>query len=386
MDDGRSTRSVRTACRRRSRKGPSRSGKTIRIGGGRLDPSLAVEVDVVNTSSERLDGPARHRVRRHAARAAGTIRQPSTRSTGGGSPTTSGSRSATSTAWLRQRPARRHARDRRRRTRERLDRPDRERLELRGRLRARLPGQRHPARPARSPSRPGERTSLRVDQRVTVIARRRAGRRGRGPSVTRGRLAVHAPLLPALPHRSVDRPRAGGAIGGAVPRLERAGRRRVLPAERRARQPRADLVGPRADARGPGSRDRGPGHADEHSLPRRPAATRWPRRSTTRSCRSPPPRIGGPRSAGACASSRSGSAAGRRDSGCPRRRSICRRSGSPRRRGSRYTILAPWQAAEPGIDTRRPYRVELGAGRSSGRGLLRRRPVGVGLVRAGGDL
>jgi hypothetical protein len=32
--------------------------------------------------------------------------------------------------------------------------------------------------------------------------------------------------------------------------------------------------------------------------------------------------------------------------------------------GIRYTILAPWQAAEPGLDTRRPYRVELGGGRS----------------------
>jgi hypothetical protein len=32
--------------------------------------------------------------------------------------------------------------------------------------------------------------------------------------------------------------------------------------------------------------------------------------------------------------------------------------------GIRYTILAPWQAAEHGIDTRRPYRVELGDGAS----------------------
>ena len=32
--------------------------------------------------------------------------------------------------------------------------------------------------------------------------------------------------------------------------------------------------------------------------------------------------------------------------------------------GVRYTILAPWQAAESGLDTRRPYRVELGGGRS----------------------
>ena len=32
--------------------------------------------------------------------------------------------------------------------------------------------------------------------------------------------------------------------------------------------------------------------------------------------------------------------------------------------GVRYTILAPWQAAEPAIDTRRPYRVEVGEGLS----------------------
>jgi hypothetical protein len=32
--------------------------------------------------------------------------------------------------------------------------------------------------------------------------------------------------------------------------------------------------------------------------------------------------------------------------------------------GVRYTILAPWQADHPRLDTRRPYRVELGAGRS----------------------
>jgi hypothetical protein len=32
--------------------------------------------------------------------------------------------------------------------------------------------------------------------------------------------------------------------------------------------------------------------------------------------------------------------------------------------GVAYTILAPWQAADMGIDSRRPYRVDLGAGRS----------------------
>ena len=32
--------------------------------------------------------------------------------------------------------------------------------------------------------------------------------------------------------------------------------------------------------------------------------------------------------------------------------------------GIRYTILAPWQAADPAIDTRRPYRVDVGGDRS----------------------
>ena len=32
--------------------------------------------------------------------------------------------------------------------------------------------------------------------------------------------------------------------------------------------------------------------------------------------------------------------------------------------GIRYTVLAPWQAATANLDTRRPYRVELGGGRS----------------------
>jgi alpha-amylase len=37
------------------REAPAEIRKTIRIGGGRLDPSLTVEVDVVNTSGDRLD-------------------------------------------------------------------------------------------------------------------------------------------------------------------------------------------------------------------------------------------------------------------------------------------------------------------------------------------
>ena len=32
--------------------------------------------------------------------------------------------------------------------------------------------------------------------------------------------------------------------------------------------------------------------------------------------------------------------------------------------GVTHTILAPWQLAGPGLDTRRPYRVDVGGGRS----------------------
>ena len=43
---------------------------------------------------------------------------------------------------------------------------------------------------------------------------------------------------------------------------------------------------------------------------------------------------------------------------------ISPRCGSLAAEGVRYTILAPWQAGEPNLDTRRPYRVELGGGRT----------------------
>ena len=67
--------------------------RTIAIGGGRLDPTLSVEVEVTNASRRPRRRAARHRVRDRCCSAAATIRPRSTPSTGGGSPTTSGSRS-----------------------------------------------------------------------------------------------------------------------------------------------------------------------------------------------------------------------------------------------------------------------------------------------------
>ena len=59
-----------------------------------------------------------------------------------------------------------------------------------------------------------------------------------------------------------------------------------------------------------------------------------------------------------------GSGGGRRASGCRRPRSTSRRSGCSSTRASTHTILAPWQVAGPELDTRRPYRVDVGDGRS----------------------
>ena len=123
-----------------------------------------------------------------------------------------------------------------------------------------------------------------------------------------------------------------------------------------------------------GGRPRGRRHRDRPGVPPLDPAARGAR--TT----------GGRRSCGGCATSRCGSAARRRRCGCPRPRSTSRRSGvAGGRRASQATILAPWQAdvetprhppAVPGRRRRRPPR--------HGR-VLRRRPVGRGLVRAGGD-
>ena len=79
--------------------------------------------------------------------------------------------------------------------------------------------------------------------------------------------------------------------------------------------------------------------------------------------RSPRTPTSAPRSCGACATSRGGSAARRRRCGCPRRPWTSRRCGSQRRPASHAVILAPWQADGAHVDPRRPYRVDVGGGR-----------------------
>ena len=136
----------------------------------------------------------------------------------------------------------------------RLDLADRERLELRGRLRARLPGQRasllRPAGRARAGRVGHDRGSSSARPSPSTVAIAEAAGRDRDARPPRR----PRPLLPAVARRPVDRPRPGGAVRGAVPRLERPGRRRVLPAEREPRQPRPGSRGTSGRRSPPGSR------------------------------------------------------------------------------------------------------------------------------------
>ena len=198
----------------------------------------------------------------------------------------------------------------------------------------------------------------------------------------RGRLVVHGhfyqPLRVGPVHGRVPREPAGGP----VPRLERPDQRRVLPPERRARQPRTHLVGPGTHAHRLISRVTAP-----EVLAGFAASDRDGRRQRDRpglpphdpAARRPPP-TGGPRSAGASATSSCGSAAGRTAIWLPETAVDLRPSGSSPTHGIEATILAPWQADVPAIDTRRPYRVELGDG-TRPRRVLRRRPVRRRLLR-----
>ena len=121
------------------------------------------------------------------------------------------------------------------------------------------------------------------------------------------------------------------------------------------------------------------------SSPATRASTASPSRSTTRSCHSPRrPTAGrdplGPARLRAAVRPAGDRDVAARDGGRPRHA-----PARWRRRGVRHTILAPWQAGEMHVETRRPYRVELGGGRSDRGRPVRRRAVDRGLVRPACD-
>ena len=67
--------------------------------------------------------------------------------------------------------------------------------------------------------------------------------------MSRGRLVVHGHFYQPSRIDPFSGRRPARSVGRAGPRLERPRQRRVLPAQRRARQPRPHVVGPRSDAR-----------------------------------------------------------------------------------------------------------------------------------------
>ena len=210
----------------------------------------------------------------------------------------------------------------------------------------------------RSPpaSRAGSRSARSSPSPATAPPRRPARPRDRYPrQMSRGRLVVHAHFYQPFRVDPFTRRRPGRPLGRAVPRLERADQRRVLPPERRARQPRPHLVGPRRRrwpawlarraTRSPtAGSPRGDRRAAERASPSRfhhsilPLASLADRRteiaggSATSRCR-----FGRPATGDVAARD------GRRPGDAP----AARRRGRRRR----HTILAPWQA-EAGTSTR----------------------------------
>ena len=170
------------------------------------------------------------------------------------------------------------------------------------------------------------------------------------------------PLLPAVAGRPVhgsvpaDRPRRPPTTG------PRGSARECYRPNAERGNLGADLVGPRPDAGGLAG-GRRPGRISAASSTATPGATGSPSRSTTRSCRSRPRPIGGPRSPGACATSSCGSAGPRPGVWLPETAVDLPTLRLLAEQGIRHTILAPWQAADTHVETRRPYRVELGGGR-----------------------
>ena len=248
------------------------------------------------------------------------------------------------------------------------------------RVRARLPGQRPAAVVAARPGRRGDVVG-RHRQRGRPRSRDRGDRR-----VSRPRLVVHGHFYQPSRLDPVDRAVPARPDRRPGPRLEQRGSRPTATAPTPSSATSARIswdLGPTLAGWLAGRRSRGVPRVRRRAM--RGVQRAWRSPSTTRSCRWRRRRTGGPRSAGACATSSCGSAADRPASGCPRPRSISRRFGSWPTQGVTHTILAPWQLAAPDLDTRRPV-----PGRARRRALdrrrrLRRRTVDLGLVRARRD-
>ena len=179
---------------------------------------------------------------------------------------------------------------------------------------------------------------------TTVDRRARTSSTARRRAVSAAALVVHGHFYQPSRAGSVQRARAARPDGGAGPRLERPDQRRVLPAQRRAAATSGACRGTSGRPWPAGSAGR-PGRVPRVRRRRPRRQRRWPSRSTTRSCRWPRPPTGGPRSAGACATSSCAWAAGRPGCGCRRRRSTCATLRLLADAGVEHTILAPWQAA-----------------------------------------
>ena len=349
-------RASRTAAPSRSRRGSASSGRLTMLGGGG-NPAAWYEVD-----------GERDRARRDAGTAGGV----------------DGHRAG-------QRLRRRRDRDDASRAAgRRLVGADRDRLELRGA--ASSASTRAPALLLSLAARRWRRARRDGDASATRRRRRATAPRTRRPptaaaAMSRGRLVVHGHFYQPSRVDPFSGPRPGRPVGRAGPRLERRGSARSATGPNAERgNLGAHLVGPRADARRL-ARGRRPGRV---SRLRRRATAGVNGARPALPPRDPAARVGratgGPRSAGACATSSSGSA-GRptghvaaRDGRGPADAADPGRGGHRRTRSSRRG-----RRRRRDLDTRRPYRVELGGGRSHRRRVLRRRPVGGGLVRAAGD-
>ena len=171
-------------------------------------------------------------------------------------------------------------------------------LELGGRVRARLPGRRAAPVVAARRWRPAGAFSVTVSQTVVTTARDRSPRRT-GRPLASAVAPPHEPrparrprpLLPAVADRPVQRHGPRGSVGRAGPRLDGPRQRRLLPAQRRARQPAATSRGT-SGRRWPAGWRTATRSRTAGSWQATGASTAWPSRSTTRSCRSPRPPIG----------------------------------------------------------------------------------------------